>query len=97
VERVTTIVCYDICEPKRLRRVYQTCRAFGEHLQYSVFRCDLTPRRRAEMVAALDRVIDHREDQVLFVQVGPPQGRARTAFEALGRAYTPRKPGAIIV
>ena len=97
MERTTTIVCYDICDPKRLRKVYQTCRAFGEHLQYSVFRCDLTPRRRAELVAALDEVIDHRADQVLFVMVGPPEGRARTAFEALGRPYTARVPGAVIV
>jgi len=94
---VSTIVCYDICNPKRLRKVYQKCRGYGEHLQYSVFRCELTERRRASLMAELDELIDHREDQVLFIRVGRPEGRAKTAFEALGRAYKPRMPGPVIV
>ena len=36
-------MCYDICDDKRLRRVFQTMRAYGDHLQYSVFECQLTP------------------------------------------------------
>ncbi len=32
------IVAYDICAPKRLRKVAQTCEDFGFRRQYSVFR-----------------------------------------------------------
>lgn len=67
------MVCYDICgkdSDKRLRRVYKTMRGYGEHVQYSVFRCVLTDRQMAELEAALDRVIDHVSDQVLFVPLG---------------------------
>ena len=34
-------VTYDICDPKRLRRVYKTMKGFGAHLQLSVFQCEL--------------------------------------------------------
>ena len=30
------------CDDKRLRKVFQTMRAYGDHLQYSVFECQLT-------------------------------------------------------
>ena len=84
-----TIVSYDICDPKRWRRVYHICRAYGEHIQYSVFRADLTPTARAALVAELATVINHREDQVLLIDVGPAEGRAREAFLAVGRRYEP--------
>jgi CRISPR-associated endonuclease Cas2 len=40
--RSTYIVCYDVADPKRLRRVFKVCKDFGQHLQFSVFECDLT-------------------------------------------------------
>lgn len=97
MELMSTMVCYDICDPKRLRKVYEVCRGYGEHVQYSVFRCELSERRRATLVAKLDALLDHNEDQVLFIRVGKPEGRAKTAFEALGRPYRPRSPGAVIL
>ncbi len=35
--RTTYIVCYDIANDKRLRKVFKTCGNFGDHLQFSVF------------------------------------------------------------
>lgn len=67
------LVCYDICgdgAPKRLRRVYRILRAHGDHLQYSVFRCSLTPMRLEELQSDLEDVIHHGLDQVLFVPLG---------------------------
>ena len=34
--RNTYIVCYDICEPKRLRDVFKMMCGWGDHLQLSV-------------------------------------------------------------
>jgi CRISPR-associated protein Cas2 len=39
------LVTYDISSPKRWRLVFETLHGFGEHVQLSVFRCDLTPQR----------------------------------------------------
>ncbi len=82
-----TLIMYDISHPKRLREVYQICRGFGLHIQYSVFRADLTKSARAALIAALADVINHREDQVLLVALGPADGKAKGAFFSVGRAY----------
>ena len=68
------LVCYDICgDQKRLRRVYKTMRGFGEHVQYSVFRCVLTDRQLAELEQCLITVIEPRSDQILIIPLGPAE------------------------
>ena len=37
--RQSYLVCYDISDDKRLRKVFKTMRGYGDHLQYSVFEC----------------------------------------------------------
>lgn len=91
------LVTYDVTDPKRLRRVYKTMRGFGEHLQYSVFRCDLTPVRHVEMTAALIEIIHHDLDQVLIVNLGPVEGASEERIEALGRPYIPAERSAIVI
>ena len=91
------IVTYDICDDARLRQVYKAMRGFGDHIQYSVFRCDLSPRERVEMIAALHPLIDHEVDQVLVIDIGPEEGRAANCVEAIGRPYTHPERIAVIV
>lgn len=81
------IVTYDICDPKRLRRVFRICKGHGLHLQYSVFECDLTAAEKVEFERRLDAVIDPREDQVLFINLGPSQARGEKVISALGLSY----------
>jgi CRISPR-associated protein Cas2 len=95
--RTTWMVTYDVREPKRLRQVFRVLLGFGDHLQQSVFRCELTDRERVELRAALADVIHHREDQVLFVDVGPSEGRGRTGITALGQRYVPSERAPVIV
>jgi CRISPR-associated protein Cas2 len=92
--RTVYIVSYDICDARRLRNVYRLMRGFGDHIQYSVFRCDLSAREVADLRAKLEPVIDHRADQVLLIDLGPPDGRASECIQSVGRAYTPllRRP-----
>lgn len=93
----TYLVTYDISDPKRLRMVYTTMRGYGDHLQLSVFRCELCKRDLIELKSALADIIDHTRDQVLFVDVGPADGRARRAFAAMGRPYIDPERRAVIV
>ncbi len=95
--RTVYLVCYDISDDGRLRRVYKTMRGFGDHLQLSVFRCELSAKERAEMIFALSEIISMEDDQVLIVDIGPPDGRADTAFETIGRPYRPPIRHAIVV
>lgn len=85
--RNSFIVCYDICDPKRLRQVFKIMRGWGDHLQYSVFECQLTKMDAARLRAQLSEVIHHTEDQVLFVNLGPTEGRGDRVISAIGKAY----------
>ena len=91
------IVTYDITDERRRTAVYKCLRGFGDHLQYSVFRCDLVDRRRVELTAALYELIDHVSDQVLVIDLGPVDGRASTCVSSVGRAYANPERSVVIV
>jgi CRISPR-associated protein Cas2 len=95
--RQTYIVSYDVSDPKRLRKVFKTMRAYGDHLQFSVFRCELSARELVELRAKLGQVIHFGEDQVMFVDVGPAEGRGATSIAAIGRPYTHPERCAVVV
>lgn len=95
--RQAYIVTYDVCDPKRLRKVFIAMKGYGEHLQLSVFRCELNPTELVTLRDKLGRVINHNEDQVLFVDMGPSEGRARHAIQSVGKPYAPPERTAIVV
>jgi len=95
--RTVYLVTYDISDLERLRSVFKIMRRRGEHLQLSVFRCVLGDRERIRLEAKLSEVIHHREDQVLFVALGPEDGRGEKVIQALGRALEPLERCAVIV
>ncbi len=81
-------VTYDIADDDRRTAVFKALHGFGDHLQYSVFRCDLSAQRRAVLIATIDPMIDHAVDQVLIIDLGPTDGRAATCVVSLGKAYS---------
>ena len=85
--RHSYLVAYDIADPKRLRQVFKTMRAWGDHLQYSVFECQITRFDLFKLRAELGEIIHHTEDQVLFVDLGPAAGRGDRVITALGKPY----------
>jgi CRISPR-associated protein Cas2 len=95
--RQTFVVSYDISCPKRLRRVYRLMRGWGDHIQLSVFRCEMNARELVELRSRLSALINHAEDQVLFIDVGPVEGRGSTSIRAIGRIYVPPERQAVIV
>ncbi len=95
--RNTFLVCYDIADQKRLRKVFKTMRDFGDHLQFSVFECQLTPIDLARCRAELRDIIHHELDQVLFIDLGPSEGRGDRVITALGQAYAPVDGACVVV
>ncbi len=91
------VITYDICHPRRLRRVFKLMKGYGDHLQLSVFRCELDKRELVELRALLAREINHAEDQVLFVDIGPVEGRGSGSITALGKAYIAPDRRALVV
>jgi len=95
--RNTILVTYDIRDDKRLRQVYKTMRDFGDHLQYSVFECQFTATDLARCRHALADLIHHGQDQVLFIDLGPTEGRGDRVITALGQAYAPLDAPCVVV
>ena len=62
--RHTYLVSYDIADDKRLRKVFKTCRNYGNHLQYSVFECRLSGAGYEKLVGDLLAVIDPAQDSI---------------------------------
>ena len=95
--RHSYIVTYDVSDPKRLRKVYKTMLGFGDHIQLSVFRCELNHRELVKLRAELAEVIHAQEDQVLFASLGLIEGRAANAVQSLGRPYSDPERLAVVV
>lgn len=91
------VVCYDISDPKRLRKVFKLMQGFGEHIQYSVFRCSLTAMERATLEGRLGEIIHHREDSVILVHLGPNSAETDARFTTMGRGTLPPKRSSVII
>jgi CRISPR-associated protein Cas2 len=85
--RTNYIVTYDICDPKRLKKVFKACKDYGLHLQLSVFECDLTAAEKIDFESRLRGLIKTGEDQVLFISLGPSESRGERVITALGQSY----------
>jgi len=94
---VQYVVAYDISDPKRLRKVYKALCDFGDPLQLSVFECQLNSKDVLLLKDKLSRIVDRNEDQVLFVRLGPVEGRSDKAFETLGLTFRPRDRSVTVV
>jgi CRISPR-associated protein Cas2 len=53
-----------------------------------VFECQLTATDLARLRLELSGVINHKEDQVLFVNLGPSEGRGDRVITSLGLPYS---------
>ena len=76
------LVCYDISDPKRLRKVARCCEDFGYRKQWSVFLCRVSATDFVRLRARLYDIIKLDEDQVLFI---PVCGKCVNQIEAIGR------------
>lgn len=91
------LVCYDVSDPKRLERVFKKMRGFGEHVQYSVFVCDLAPSERVQLEEALTEVMNLRQDRALILDAGPTEGRGKDCFTVMGAAKPLPSRGPVVV
>jgi CRISPR-associated protein Cas2 len=91
------VVCYDIREPKRLRRVHKLMKAFGEAWQYSVFYCTLKAIDRVRMENALREILNLKQDQVLILDLGANEEAARESSTFMGPGMPEAESGMVVV
>lgn len=70
------LICYDIVDPRRLRRAARVCEHFGQRVQDSVFLADLQDIELRSLMLALARVIDAQADRVRYLPVCAEDERA---------------------
>jgi CRISPR-associated protein Cas2 len=92
------LVCYDVTDPKRLRKAYQLMKGFGDPLQYSVFRCELSPRQLQALREKLWALLNLAEDRVMIADLGPSGARGSNCIELWGQPRTePTTRRAVVV
>lgn len=69
---------------KRRSKVFEALLARGDHIQFSVFICELNPRELAELQAILIDLLDHKKDQVLYIDLGHANNPIETGVETIG-------------
>lgn len=67
-KRHSYVICYDIAEPKRWRKVYKLLNGYGRPLQYSIFRCRLTARAAEKLRWELEQILT-LEDRLLLIDL----------------------------
>ena len=96
--RSVYLVAYDIADPKRLQKVYRKMCGHGDPLQYSVFRCELSPVERQLLEEELWPILNLKEDRVMLVDLGRVGARGSDCFEFWGAPRVmPLARGAVIV
>lgn len=91
------LVCYDIRDPKRLRRTHKLMKAYGEPWQYSVFYCILKSIDRVRLENDLKEVLNLKVDQVLIVDLGGNEEAARESSAFLGAGVPQQESGTIVI
>ena len=89
IRHVLYLVAYDICEPKRLRKVAEACDAFGVRIEKSVFECDLPPEQFDRLWCRLIDLIKEDEDAVVAYRICASCHRQ---IESIGVVPRPEKP-----
>ena len=69
---------------------------YGEWVQLSVFQCRLSRLRRIELKLALEEAINHTEDHVIILDLGPA-AMLRPRVESLGKPFVAVERGPVIV
>ena len=88
------LVCYDIADDKRRRRLAVILEGYGDRIQYSIFEAVLTESLYARMMEDIEEIIDPDEDRVSIVGLCTSCDARRVH---LGLAELVERPGEEIV
>lgn len=69
--RCLYLVCYDVANPKRLRRIHKLIKSYAIGGQKSFYECWMTNVEFASLRLTVNDEIDDIEDRVHFFQLDP--------------------------
>ena len=83
------LIAYDVSDDKRRAAVFKTLMSSGDHVQFSVFVCQLNDVELARLKGTLAPAINHRQDQIIILDMGPAEAGIETRLECIGKADFP--------
>jgi len=95
--RRSYLVCYDVRDARRLRRIHNLLKAYGEPWQYSVFYCTLKAIDRVRLEVAAREILSLHEDQLLIVDLGGNEDAARDSATVVGQPLPEAKSGMLVI
>jgi CRISPR-associated protein Cas2 len=90
------LVSYDIADDKRRNQVFKLLLAEGDHVQFSVFLCDLNQREYVALRGSLEETINQSHDQILIIDLGAADRLPDTFLLTIGLAYSPSGPVVVV-
>lgn len=90
------LVCYDISDPNRWRKIYRTMKGYGAWLQLSVFQCRLNRQNLLRMTDTLTSLMNTKEDHLMIIDIGPADS-ITIRVDSFGRPFKPIERRAVIV
>ena len=88
------VICYDVTDDRRRRRLADCLDGYGDRVQYSVFEGVLERSLYEELLNDVRAIIDEADDGVLIYAICGSCSKRRTA---IGQSETEELPGSEIV
>lgn len=60
------LVCYDVRDPERWRKLCKIVKGYGQRIQYSIFRCRMTERTMQKLYWEAMQVLDSSDDFLII-------------------------------
>ena len=76
---------YDITDDKIRNKVFKTLTGQGDHVQYSVFICELNDKELQVVIGRLSDLINHREDQIMVFDMGSTERELDLFLSTIGQ------------
>lgn len=83
------LISYDISDDKRRTKVFHALQANGDHVQFSVFLCQLNATELARLRAELHPIVNTSTDQLLILDLGRVHYGQELPMETIGLPYVP--------
>ena len=83
------LIAYDVSDDKRRTAIFKTLMGNGDHVQFSVFLCQLSDVELLRLKGNLAESVNARQDQVVILDLGPADSDLASRLACIGKAYTP--------
>jgi len=80
---------YDVADDKRRTKLFEALKDRGEHVQFSVFLCELNDAERVALVALSREIIHQTDDQLLVLDIGAATVDLTQNLHCIGKEWTP--------